>query len=223
MSLLIFALVAGVLLLLVAAFRHMLGAPASASFWTIFFTPVLVAARFAGQSASSVAFWLAGGVLLLCGLLCVLSIAINRRLPDVVFSVILAWQLFFLARVSNSFLSPAGAPTWMALSLAQKMNLVLGVLWLLAVWLAWAFRPKPPTPYGNSAPSRITKFLRKRRLPSRILGAIFMALAIIAILYVSFLAFWQGSTLLTPLRAIFAFLVCDAIYFAGKKFWLRLT
>ena len=130
---------------------------------------------------------------------------------------------FFAARVGNSFLSPAGAPTWDALSLAQKLNLSLGVLALLAIWLAWVFRPKPPTPYGNSAPSRITKFLRKRRLPSRIVGAILMSLAIIAILYLSFLAFWQANILVTPLRAVLAFVICDAIYLAGKRFWMRLT
>lgn len=144
-------------------------------------------------------------------------------MPDVIFNAVLAWQLFFLARVANSFLSPAGAPTWDMLSVAQKLNLVLGVLLLLAVWLAWAMRAKPATPYGSSAPSRITRFLRKRRLPSRILGTILMAFAIIVILLVSRMAFWEGSTLITPIRAMVAFIVCDAIYITGKKLWLRLT
>ena len=222
-ALLLFALVAGVLLLLIAVFRHALGAPTSAGFWTIFLTPLLVAARFVGQLPPSAAHWLALGVLLLCIPLCALSFFLNCKIPDAIFSAVLAFQLFFVARVFNSFLPRAGAPTWAGLSLAQKLNLALGILLLLSIWLAWVFRPKPPTPYGNSAPSRITRFLKKRRLPSRIFGAILISLAIIAILYVSFLAFWHASTLVTPLRAIFAFLVCDVVYFIGKRFWMRLT
>ena len=222
-ALLLFAVIAGVLLLLVAAFRVMLGAPVSAGFWTILFTPFLVAARLAGQLPPIAAAWLAAGVLLICVPLCAVSLLVNRKMPDAIFSAALAFQLFFVARVLNSFLPRAGAPSWAGLSLAQKLNLALGVLLLLSIWLAWVFRPKSPTPYSNSAPSRITKFLKKRRLPSRILGAILMSLAIIAILYLSVLAFWQASTPVTPLRAIMAFLVCDAIYFIGKRFWLRLT
>ena len=223
MGLLIFALLSGALLLLVAAFRFSLGAPVNTGFWKIFLTPVLVAARFAGQSSPFAAFWLAGGAILACALLCVLAILLNRRMPDVIFNALLAFQLFFVARVLNTFLSPAGAPTWPMLSTAQKLNLVTGLLLLIAVWLAWAMRPKPATPYQSSAPSRITKFLKKRRLPSRVLGAILMAFAVACILFTSHLAFWQGSAQLTPFRAILAFVVCDAIYFSGKKFWLRLT
>jgi len=220
---LIFALVAGTLLLFVALFRYALGAPASAGFWTIFLTPLLVAARFAGQSAPVSALWLATGALILCAPLCVLAVVQNRKMPDALFSAALAFQLFFFARVFNSFLSSAGAPTWAALSRPQKINLVMGVLLLGALWLAWIFKPKPPTPYESSAPSRIKKFLRKRRLPSRILGGALMAFAIIAILLSARAAFWGGSTLLSPTRAVWVFLVCDAIYFAGKKFWRRLS
>lgn len=223
MGLLLLALAAGVLLLLVAAFRFALGAPASAGFWTIFFTPLLVAARFAGQSPPEVAFWSAGGVLVLTSLLCVVAILTNRRLPDVILNAMLAFQLFFVARFANTFLTPTGTPEWTALSLAQQLNFVLGVLLLLACWLAWTMRPKPSTPYQSSAPSRITRFLRKRRLPSRILGTVLMALAVIAVSIIARFAFWQASTVITPIDAIIAFIVCDGLYLAGKKLWLRLS
>ena len=144
-------------------------------------------------------------------------------MPDAIFSAVLAFEFFFVARVFNSFLPRAGAPTWATLSLAQKLNILLGVLCITALWLAWGFKPKAPTPYQSSAPSRITRFLKKRRLPSRILGGVLMALAVVLIVLSAHSAFWDSSTLVTPLRAIFLFLVCDVVYYIGKRFWRRLS
>ena len=93
---------------------------------------------------------------------------------------------------------------------------------MLALVAAWMLRPTRPTPFSSSAPSRITSFLKKRRMRSRIVGAILMALAIVAIFGVAYLAFARTKDGIQPIFALPVVLVADTIYFGGRKLWQRL-
>lgn len=231
------AVLLGVLLLIVAAFRHVLGAPESAGFVPILLTPLIVAARLAGEYRPESAWLLALGALVLGTLWRFVAPFLNRRAPDAILLALIAFQLFWLAYWGNSLLPRAGLPSWSILSLPQQLNMVFGVLLLLALIAAWILRPATGTSYDRSAPSRITGFLKKRRLRSRLGGAALMLLAAIIIFTVALIAFVDTSTPgaassgisaapqdapVSGPMALMIFLVADVIYAVGRKLWQRL-
>ncbi len=211
-----------------AALRHTLGAPAGAGFVSILLTPFIVAARWSSHFPASVGWWLAMGVLLLGTLWHFAAPFLKRRGSDAVFAALLTLEIFWLLRWYNSSLSGAGAPTWSGLSHAQQASLALGVLLCASLLGAILLLPAPRANYENAAPSRVTGFMKKRRLPSRIAGAVLMAL-VLALVAMTTLQLHEGVTnpiffglLSAPLLFVF-WTVLDAIYFVGRKMWRRLT
>jgi hypothetical protein len=222
------ALACAVLWLLTAALRHVLGAPQSAGFIPILLTPMLVAARWAAQVPAGFGWWLALGVLLPGALWHFTAPLLKRRSGDAVFAALLALELFWLLRWYNSRLPSAGAPLWNDLSRAQQASLALGVLLIVFLLAAWLLSPDTRAGYGSSAPSRITSFMRKRRLPSRIAGVVLMTLAI-ALIGFTILQLEADAAravffglLSAPLLFVF-WVVLDAAYLVGRKMWRRLT
>jgi hypothetical protein len=217
-----------VLWLLATALRHALGAPQSAGFISILLTPFIVAARWSAHISASAGWWLAVGVLLLGALWYFAAPFLKRRGGDAVFAALLTLEFFWLLRWYNSRLSVAGAPTWSDLSHAQQASLTLGVLVLLCLLGAVLLLPAARPSYENSAPSRVTSFIQKRRLPSRIAGAVLMALATGC---VAFTAFQLEANVtqkiffgLLSAPLLFGFwIVLDVVYFVGRKMWRRLT
>lgn len=214
------------LCLLVAIFRHALGANARAGFWPVFGTLPIVLARLAQQSPVSSALWLAVGVLIAGALWHLGALLLNRRTPDAIFLALLAFQFFFLARFCGSLLPFAAPLVLSGLVLAQKINGVLQVV-LLVVLAAWSTRPAASPGYENSAPSRVTRFLKKRRMPSRIAGVLIMALTIIATLASSRLVFGEANIFtnifpaLQPPIIFGVWLALDGFYFLGRALWQR--
>jgi hypothetical protein len=217
-----------VLWLLAAALRHVLGAPQSAGFISTLLTPPIVAARWLSHVPASAGWWLALGVLLLGALWHFAAPFLKRRGGDAVFSALLAMELFWLLRWYNTRLSAAGAPSWDDLSHAQQICLVLGVLVIVFLIGAALLLPATRASYENSAPTRVTSFMKKRRLPSRIAGLVLMMLAIGVIAFTAF-QLEAGVThevffglLSAPLLFIF-WIVLDAIYYLGRRMWRRLA
>jgi hypothetical protein len=217
-----------VLWLLVAALRHVLGAPQSAGFVSTLLTPFIVAARWLSHVPASAGWWLALGVLLLGALWHFAAPFLKRRGGDALLAALLALEIFWLLRWQNTRLSPAGAPSWNDLSHAQQASLVLGVLVFVCLIGAALLLPATRASYENSAPTRVTSFMKKRRLPSRITGLLLMVLAVGAVVFTAF-QLEAGVThkvffglLSAPLLFIF-WIVLDAIYYLGRKMWRRLT
>ena len=225
---LLLALACGALWLLAGTLKAVLGAPPGAGFVSILLTPFLVAARWAAQLPAGFGWWLALGVLLLGALWHFTAPFLQRRGGDAVFASLIALEVFWFLRWQNSRLAPAGAPAWSQLSLAQQASLALGVLLMLSLLAAWLLLPATRASYENSAPSRVTSFIKKRRLPSRIVGLVLMALAIGVVVWTAFgLRENVARTVLFGLFSaplLFGFWIAlDAVYCVGRKMWRRLT
>jgi hypothetical protein len=212
----------GVLCLLVAALRHVLGASARTGFWSVFAVLPVVAMRLAHRAAPEAALWLAGAVLVIGALWYLASRFLARRAPDAFLAALLAFQLFFVLRLGGAQLPSAGTLSFAALSLSQKIVLVLQLI-LIALLVAWSTRPVRTSGYESSAPSRVTGFLKKRRLPSRIAGAFLAAFAIIATVISARLGFGDASTpvLLRPPLLFVVWLALDGLYVIGRTLWQR--
>lgn len=147
---------------------------------------------------------------------------LERRAPDSVFLALLVFQLFFLFRYLNTFLPSAGPFNLAGLSPPQKMTAILQVATLVFAAL-WFSRINSTAP-EHSAPSRVMGFLRRRRMPARILGLICMAVAIGATYWTATnppaeilsTPHWQSPPLIFGL-----WLACDAFYLAGRALWMR--
>lgn len=93
----------------------------------------------------------------------------------------------------------------------------------MALLATWALKPLHSKPYENSAPSRITGFLRKRRLPSRILGVVLMVLSAAIIGETARRFFFAEGDITMPALALTIFVLADALYLSGRRLWQRLT
>lgn len=211
------------LCLLVALFRSQLGAPAGATFWTTFVTLPIVVARLAYQNPPETSFLVAGGVLLVGAVWCFLAPVVRRRPLDAILLALLAFQFFFVARYANSLLTPAGSLSFGALSLPQKINLI-SQLALAGLLLFWSIQLPYASGYESSAPSRVTGFLKKRRLPSRIAGILLAAVAISLTVITARMAFSNESTpfLLQPPLLFGIWIALDGLYLIGRAFWQRI-
>jgi len=112
---------------------------------------------------------------------------------------------------------------WRQLSLAQRINTVLGLVAALALLWLWGSGARNSS--SVSAPSRVVGFLRKRRLPARVLGVLLMVLAFagsIAAALVTMGTHFKGSmATLSPLYAILAWVLLDLLYLYGRGLWRR--
>lgn len=221
-SFLALALLLGVLCLAVALLRSSLGAP-QAAFWPVLFSLPVIALRLCHQATPDAALWLAGGVLAGATLWHIAARLLNRRAPDALLLAVLAFQAFFVARYAGTFLPPAGPLSISALSLPQKINAGLQLLLLLLAAL-WSTHPLASAGYESSAPSRVMSFLKKRRMPLRIAGALMVAFAIIATYAISEIGFQESSTLpvFQPPLIFALYLALDGCYFVGRALWQRI-
>jgi hypothetical protein len=220
------AAVIGVLCLFVALFRHPLGANERIGFWPIFAALPVVLARLAEQNSTSVALSIALGVLVLATLWHFGAQFLGRRAGDAIVLCLLTFQFFFLARYGGSLLPSAAPLSLPALPLAQKINLVLQLV-LPILLLLWSARPAAPAGYESRAPSRVTRFLKKRRMPWRIAGLLLMALVLMVTFFSSRLGFGAASTpantfsIFRPPLLFGFWLVLDCLYFGGRALWQR--
>lgn len=113
---------------------------------------------------------------------------------------------------------------WETLSRAQRINTVLGLLAcvaLLWMWGAQSSKRAAPLP----GPQRAVGFLRRRRLSARGAAALLMALAFIGSIAVAVVCLsWSSnliSSALTPLHAVFGWLLLDALFLWGLRLWQR--
>jgi hypothetical protein len=117
---------------------------------------------------------------------------------------------------------------WRSLARAQQINTLLGVLALSAFLWAWGAEGvrKTQAPLG---PNRALGFLRRKRLFGRLLGALLVLGAFAGSIWVAVLTMsgtYKHLPLvqqlgLTPLHALFAWIVLDALYFYGRALWQR--
>ena len=211
----------GVLCLLVALLRQMLGAP-QIGFWQVFWTLPLICSRLASLFPPETALWLMGGVLLFGALWYGGAYLLGRRAPDALLFGLLAFQFFFVARFFGSLLPPAAPLQISALAFPQKINALLQIA-LLMVGLLWSTRPPENPGYGSSAPSRVTGFLKRRRMPLRLAGVLIMALAIAASVCSGLFSFDVESApdLLRPPVLFAIWLALDGFYLLGRALWQR--
>lgn len=225
------AVAVGVLCLLVAFSRSLLGAPPTVGFWPTFFALPLAMARLAHRAAFESGLLMAGGVLVLAALWKLCASFFVRRALDPVFCGLLVFQLFLVCRFGGALLPAAGPLTWQALALGQKINVALAALVFALLLVAWCGRVAP---VGNSAsaPSRITGFLKKRRMPLRIAGVVLMFIAAVATFLVGARLFDllpAGAPLTTrsapsemePAWFLVGFVLADIVYAFGYRFWRR--
>jgi hypothetical protein len=182
--------------------------------------------RLAHRASFETAFWLMGGVLVFGGLWYFAAQAIGRRALDAFLLALLAFELFFILRYGGSLLPTAGPLSFGALTLPQKLNVFLQLALLVVVFF-WSTRPAHATGYETSAPSRVTSFLKKRRMPSRIAGVLLAALAILATVLSARLGFSAADLelpapafLLPPLLFVI-WLALDGLYLIGRTLWQR--
>jgi hypothetical protein len=138
----------------------------------------------------------------------------------------------FEARRDNSR-SPAvvfGAvgQAWRNLARAQQINTLLGLVAAAAFLWAWGAEGvrKTQAPLG---PNRALGFLRRKRLLGRLLGALLVLGAFAGSIWVAVLTMsgtYKHLPLvqqlgLTPLHALLAWIVLDALYFYGRALWQR--
>jgi hypothetical protein len=206
-----------------AVFREALGANPRLAFWPALMTLPVVLCRVAGQSSAAFSYAVAGGVLLVAGLWHLIAMFTGRRTHDAILAALLAFQTFFVFRYLNTLLPPAGPLSVGALSLPQKINLGLESLLLLLALVAVGARPRPNTTGYASAPSRVTGFLRRRRLPWRIAGVLLMALTVFFTWFTSAPGEYQGSAfVLLRMPALFAvWIALDGLYLIGRALWQR--
>jgi hypothetical protein len=215
---------AGVLLvlcLLIAALRHLLGASAHSGFWSVFGVLPVIAMRLAHRAAPEAALQLASVVFIIGVIWYYASYFLARRGLDAFLAALLAFQLFFVLRYGGALLPTAGSLSFAALSLPQKIVLIVQLV-LVAMLCAASTRPARSSGYENSAPSRVTSFLKKRRLPSRIAGAFLAACAIFATVLSARLGFESSSAFVLPPLLLFVFwLALDGLYLIGRTLWQR--
>ena len=114
---------------------------------------------------------------------------------------------------------------WDELSRAQRINTVLGLAALAALLWLWGAGPRNST--HVSAPSRVVGFLRRRRLPARVLGLLLMLIAVALSIGATLLTmgnhFKGHGTLptLSPLYAIGAWILLDMLYLYARGLWRR--
>jgi hypothetical protein len=117
---------------------------------------------------------------------------------------------------------------WKQMARAQQINVLLGLVALGALLWAWGAQPgyKPQTPLG---PNSALGFLRRKRLLGRLLGA-FLVLGAFAGSVGAALVTMSGTYKhvplvqqlgLTPLHALLAWLVLDALFVYGRALWQR--
>lgn len=117
---------------------------------------------------------------------------------------------------------------WRTLALAQRINAVLGLVAcvaLLWMWGAQSSRRAAALP----GPQRAVGFLRRRRLISRGVAAGLMLFAFIGSIGAAVLCMgWSSksaapslTSALTPLHAIVAWLLLDALFLWGLRLWQR--
>jgi hypothetical protein len=119
----------------------------------------------------------------------------------------------------------AGA-AWRQLSIAQRINTIFGLAALAA--LIWLWGSGARNSSHVSAPSRVVGFLRRRRMPARVLGLLLMVLAFalcIGAALITMGTHFKGSAgallSLSPLYAIFSWILFDALYLYGRGLWRR--
>jgi hypothetical protein len=205
-----------------AFFRHILGAAESVGFWSVLGILPIVAMRLAHRAAPEVAFWLAGGVLVLGALWQLTARFVARRAPDALLAALLGFQIFFVLRFGGSLLPSAGTLSFTGLALAQKITFFLQTL-LFVLLIVWSARPSERHDYTSSAPSRVTGFLKKRRLPARIGGALLIVIAFGTTVFSVCCTAESASTplLLAPPLLFIVWLALDGLYVIGRTLWQR--
>jgi hypothetical protein len=115
------------------------------------------------------------------------------------------------------------ANAWRTLSRAQKICTALVVLAFGALAWAWGAR-EPRHEVALSGPSRVVGFLKRRRLVVRAPALLLMLLAwagsIAAAIYC---LSWTQKIVpgIGPAHALAAWLLCDALFWWGRKLWHR--
>jgi hypothetical protein len=220
-----FGTIAAIVLLcvLVAALRHILGASERLAFWPAFLTFPVVLARLAGHSATSTSLTFSTVVLLLAGVWHFGAKFVGRRSVDAILTALAAFELFFFFRYINFLLPSAGPLSFGALALPQKINLILQVMAAMVALCLAAATPLPTSGYGDSAPSRVTSFLRRRRLPWRVAGVLLMALVCAGVIASGLLAFdaTDAPEVLQAPAIFTVWLALDGLYFVGRAMWQR--
>lgn len=112
---------------------------------------------------------------------------------------------------------------WKTLSRAQRVCTALVLLALAALTWAWGARP-PRREVVLSGPTRVIGFLKRRRLQMRAPAFLLMLLAWIGSLAAAIYCLsWTQKIVpgIGPLHAVSAWILCDALYWWGRKMWQR--
>jgi predicted metal-dependent phosphoesterase TrpH len=115
---------------------------------------------------------------------------------------------------------------WTRLTPAQQISTALGWIALAALLVGWCAVPAPAqTPLANShsGPQHAARFLRKRRFLYRALAVVIMVLTFVISVAAAVLAMSEDISLslfdFTPLHAIMVWLLMDALFLLGWRFW----
>jgi len=125
-------------------------------------------------------------------------------------------------------LFPAIGAAWTALSRAQRINTLLGLIGVIALLWAWGAQSYQVStvPLG---PHRALGFLRRKRFAARVLGMFLMAFAFAGSIGAAVLTMGgvfksdavQQDSVLSPLYAVVAWVMLDFVFLYGRAFWRR--
>ena len=130
-------------------------------------------------------------------------------------------------RVALAFApQPRGAwrGAWGDLSTAQKLNALLWLVALFALTWLWGSQAAPDA-YAPLGPDAAWSFLRRRRLPPRLLGFLLMSGAVLGSLWACEATLHLPSARLTlaPLQVLLVWLLCDLVFSGARLLWRRKT
>ena len=123
----------------------------------------------------------------------------------------------------ETVLPEAARAAWRRLSRAQRVNVLLGTVVLLALLAFWGMGERAPA--AAPGPQRVVGFLRRRRMGSRITGLVLMLLAWLGTLAATALAVTKSwpqawsQAWPTPLYTLPALIVLALLYLYGRSQW----